>query len=227
MIPEPTQLDRWSGGCLVAAGVLLLPGALHPDIFGTTLAEAALSDSLWGSIHVSALAGAGLSLIGFSGAYLPRAGRLGRLGAVGFGVLVPGLLMVGAVAWSEAFLLPVIAREHPEIFDWDGPVTTSSGVVATAGLGILWWLGLVLLGLAFRRGGTVPAGAALTLAGGALLATVFAALLVPVATPVAVLVLAAGHAWVGAALWTGASGPGPADRPSLHAPSGAEDTRPD
>jgi hypothetical protein len=204
----PTRLDRWSGGCLVASGVLLLPGMLHPDIFETTLSDAALHSAGWVPIHVAALLLVPLSLVGLSGAYLPRAGRLGTLGAVGFGLVVPGLVLTGAVAWAEAFLLPVIAREHPELFDWGGPVTTSWGVLVTTGIAITWWLGLVVLGLGFWRGGAVPAGAALTLAGGALLATVFAGLLVPIATPVAVLVLAAGHAWVGAALWTGAPAPG-------------------
>jgi hypothetical protein len=213
-----TPLDRWSGGCLLASGVLLLPGMLHPDIFDTTVAHAALHEPLWVPIHVAALAVATLSLVGLCGAYLPRAGRLGRLGAVGFGLVVPGLVMTGAVAWAEAFLLPVIAREHAEVFDWGGPVTSSWGVLVTTGMAILWWIGLVLLGLAFHRGGTVPAGAALTLAGGALLAAVFAALLVPIATPVAVLVLAGGHAWIGAALWTGTTASArirtPASQPS-------------
>jgi hypothetical protein len=212
MSTVPPLLDRWSGGCLVASGVLLVPGTLHPDIFETTLSHAALHSAAWVPIHVAALLLATLSLVGLSGAYLPRAGRLGKLGALGYGLVVPGLVMTGAVAWAEAFLLPVIAREHPEVFDWGGPVTTSWGVLVTTGTAITWWIGLVLLGLAFRRGGTVPAGAALTLAGGALLATAFAALLVPVATPVAVLVLAAGHAWVGAAVWTGTPAHGPTAR---------------
>ena len=40
----PTPLDRWSGGCLIAAGPLLLTGVAHPDIFKTTPADAALDE---------------------------------------------------------------------------------------------------------------------------------------------------------------------------------------
>lgn len=35
----PPRLDRWPGACLIAAGLLLVPGTLHPGIFETTLAD--------------------------------------------------------------------------------------------------------------------------------------------------------------------------------------------
>ena len=41
----PTRLDRWSGGCWVGAGLLLLIGVLHPDVFETTFSDAALDNS--------------------------------------------------------------------------------------------------------------------------------------------------------------------------------------
>jgi hypothetical protein len=41
------RLDRWSGGCLVAAGLLLLSTAPHPDVFDTTFADAALHTPFW------------------------------------------------------------------------------------------------------------------------------------------------------------------------------------
>jgi len=206
-LARPTRLDRWAGGCLVASAVLILPGTVHPDIFETTLAHAALHSDLWVTMHVAALVVAMLSLFGFSAIYLPRADRLGRLGGVGFGLLVPGLVMAAAVSWAEAVLLPPLAREQPELFDWDGPVTTAWGVVGTAGLAVLWWIGLVLLGVAFWRAGTVPAPAALTLAGGALLAIVLVTSFVPLGVLLATVVLAVGHAGVGASSWAGATAP--------------------
>jgi hypothetical protein len=33
--------------------------------------------------------------------------------------------MTACVAYAEAFLLPVIARDTPEVFGWEGPVLTS------------------------------------------------------------------------------------------------------
>jgi hypothetical protein len=201
----PTRLDRWSGTCLIAAGVLILPGMLHPDIFETTLARAALDNAVWVPIHLVAVVAVVLTLLGLTGLYGPRAERLGRLGAAGFVLAVIGLVMTACVAYAEAFLLPVIAREQPEVFDWDGPVTTSWAVRVTTGMALLWLVGLVLLGLALWRSGVVPGGAALTLAGGSVAFTVFGGLLVPVLGPLSTLTLAVGYAWVGAALWTGAT----------------------
>jgi hypothetical protein len=201
----PGRLDRWSGASWIAASLLLLLGTLHPDIFETTLAHVA-ADALWVPIHVAALVAVVLTVFGLTGLYVARADRLGRLGAVGFVLAVIGLVMTACVAYAEAFLLPVIARDHPEVFDWDGPVTTSWAVRVTTGMALLWLVGLVLLGLGLRRSGVVPAGAALTLVGGAVAVTVFGGLLIPVLAPLSTLVLAVGYAWIGLALWTGATG---------------------
>ena len=216
-----TGLDRWSGGCWVAAGMLLPVGVLHPDIFETTLADAALNSALWVPMHAAGTVAVVLTLIGLTGLYARRADLLGRVGAVGFALAVPGLVMSGCVAYAEAFLLPVIARDNPAVFDWDGPVTTSWAVRLTAGLALLWLVGLALLGAAFTRSGVLPAAAGLTLAGGAVAFVVFAGPLVPVLGPLATLTLAAGYLLVGASLWTGASGhrqDGAPVRPTLHVP---------
>lgn len=202
----PSQLDRWSGACWIAAGLLLLFGTLHPDIFATNLADAA-ADALWVPIHVAALVAVVLTLFGLTGLYGTRVERLGTLGALGFVFAVVGLVMTACVSYAEAFLLPVLARDHPAAFDWDGPVTTSWAVRTTTGLALFWMVGLVLLGVALWRSGVVPAGAARTLVGGAVAFTVFGALLIPVLAPLSTLALAVGHAWIGLALWTGATGP--------------------
>lgn len=200
-----SSLDRWSGACWIAAGVLFLLGMLHPDIFETTLAHVA-AGAVWVPIHVAALVAVVLTLFGLTGLYVARAERLGRLGAVGFIFAVVGLVMTACVAYAEAFLLPVIARDNPAVFDWDGPVTTSWAVRVTTGMALLWLVGLVLLGFALWRSGAVPAGAALTLAVGAVAFTVFGGLLIPVLAPLSTLALAAGYVWIGRALWTGVTG---------------------
>jgi hypothetical protein len=197
--------DRWSGGCLVGAGLLLLPTAAHPDIFETTLADAALRTPLWTSMHVALIAAMILSLFGLLGLYAAHAAGLGRLGAVGFALAVPGLVVAACAFYWEAFLLPVIARESPELFAWDGPIVASWGV-RTGALAGLWVIGFVLLALALWRARVVPRAAAGTLAGSAVAFALLEGPFVPVVGPMSTLAFASGYAWVGVALWTGAAG---------------------
>jgi hypothetical protein len=203
--PTDRRIDRWSGGCLVGAGLLLLPTAVHPNIFKISFAHAVHGTPLWTPMHASLVLATTLSLAGLMGLYVPRADRLGRLGAVGIVLSVPGSVIAACVFYWEAFLLPVLVRESPELVDLDGPVFASWGVRAGALAG-LWFIGLVLLGLALWRAGEVPGPAALTLV---ISAVAFAALegpFVPVLGPLSTVAVAGGYAWVGVALWTGATG---------------------
>jgi hypothetical protein len=175
-------------------------------LFEATFADAALDTPLWVPMHAAATVAVVLSLFGLTGLYAGRAERLGRLGAVGFALAVPGLVMTACVAYAEAFLLPVIAADTPEAFGWDGPVVASWAVRATTGLALLWLVGFFLLGLALWRSSVVPRGAAATLAASALAFTLFAGPFVPVLGPLSTLAFAAGYVWVSAALWTGATG---------------------
>ena len=201
----PTRLDRWSGGCWVAAGLLLLIGVFHPDVSETTFADAALDTSLWLPMHAAAVVAAVLTLVGLLGLYARRAERLGRLGAVGFALAVPGLVMTACVAYAEAFLLPVIAADTPEVFAWDGPVVASWAIRVTTGLALLWLIGLCLLGLALWRSHLIPRSAALTLAISAVAFIVFAGPFVFLLGPLSTLAFATGYVLVGVALWTGAT----------------------
>ena len=199
------RLDRWSGGCLIAAGALLLSTAPHPDVFESTFAEAALDTPFWAALHAALLVSAILSVVGLLALFARHAGRLGRLGAVGVALAVVGLVIAACVFYFEAFLMPEIARHDPELFAWDGPLVASWGVRLGALAG-LWLIGLVMVGFALARSGGVPRAAAWTLA---VTAAAFALLegpFVPVLGPLSTLAFAAAHAWVGAALWTGATG---------------------
>ena len=217
------QLDRWSGGCLIVAGLLLLPVALHPDVFESTFAHVALDSALWVPMHAALVVAMILSLVGLLGLYGRHAGELGRLGAVGFGMAVTGMVVAACAFFWEAFLLPPIAREAPGLLAWDGPVVTDWGVRASA-LGGLWVIGLAVLGVPLARNRVVPRAAALTLTLSALAFAVLAGPFVPVLGPLSTLAFAGGYAWVGAALWAGASGrrqpPEQRSRPTVPAGTG-------
>ncbi|WP_142458662.1 hypothetical protein [Geodermatophilus aquaeductus] len=201
------------------AGVLIIPVVGHPDIFEATLAHAALGTGLWVPMHAGLVVAVILSLVGLLGLYAGHADRLGRVGAVGFALAVPGLVLAACAFYWEAFLLPVIARHAPGTFAWNGPVVGSWAVVASGSLAALWFIGLALLGLALWRSGLVPAGAALTLAVGAVAFALLAGPFVPVLGPLSVVAFAAGHVWVGAALRAGAARQAADPRPGRRGPS--------
>ena len=81
----------------------------------------------------------------------------------------------------------------------------------------LWIVGLVLLGIALARSGVVPRAAALTLAVSGAAFAVLEGPFVPVLGPLSTLALTVGYVWVGAALWTGATGQ-VADTAHRHSP---------
>ena len=189
----------------MAAGVLLLSTAPHPDVFDSTFAQAALDTPFWVAMHAALLGSAFLTLVGLFGLYGLHAARLGRLGAVGVALAVIGLVVSSCALYFEAFLLPVFARHDPAVFAWDGPLVGSWGFRLSTLAG-LWLIGLVMVGLALSRSGVVPRAAALTLAVSAAAFAVLEGPFVPVLGPLSTLALAVGHVWVGAALWTGATG---------------------
>jgi hypothetical protein len=201
----PTPLDRWSGGCWMGAGLLLLIQVLHPDVSETTFAAAAVETPLWVTMHAAAVLAAMLSLVGLVGLYARHAERLGWLGAVGFAATVVGLVLAASIAYAEAFLLPAIAADAPALFAWDGPVVANRAVQVTSAMALLWLVGLVLLGLALLRSGTVPRLAGLALAVTAMAWLVFAGPFVAVLGPLSTVAFAASHVLIGASLWSGAN----------------------
>jgi hypothetical protein len=207
------RIDRWSGGCLAAAGALLLLNVAHPNVFDTTFAQAALDTPLWVAIHAGLLVAVTLSLAALIGLYARRAGELGRLGAVGFAMALVGMVVAACAFYWEAFLLPPIARQDPGLFAWAGPVVTDWGVRSGALAG-LWFVGLALVVIALWRAGVLPRAVAVTFPASAVAFALMAGPFVPVLDVLATLAFAASYAWLGVALWTHARGTAqPARRP--------------
>lgn len=200
--PANATLVRWSGLCLMAAGVLIAGAVAHPDVFDVGFAVAARESPLWAVWHALWLASVVLSLFGLAGLYVRHADRLTPLGVVGFALAVPGLVLVACVAYVEAFVMPIVARSDPALLDWDGPLLTSAAIRITGGLALVWLLGLLLVGVATWRANIVPRGAAAALTVGAPAFAVFEGLFVPLLGMLSVVVLAAGHVWLGYALWS-------------------------
>ena len=190
---------RWAGGCWIAAGVLLLAELAHPNALGIGFAASSLQ-ALWPAVHVAWVLATVLTLFGLAGLVVRHGPALGRLGLVGAALSVPGLVVAAGLFLTEAFAFPVLAREDPALLDLGGPFLGSLALRLTAGLAGLWFLGLVLVGLAVERARVLPRRTGLLLA---VATAAFAALegpFVPVAGKLAVLLFAAAHVRLGLAL---------------------------
>lgn len=196
-----TVFARCAGGCWIAAGVLLLAELAHPDALGIGFAASSLQ-TLWPAVHVAWVLATVLTIFGLAGLVAGHGSALGRLGLVGAVLAVPGLVVAAGLFLTEAFAFPVLAREDPALLDLDGPFLGSLALRLTAGFAGLWFLGLVIVGVAVERARVLPRRAGLLLA----VATVaFAALegpFVPVAGKVAVVLFSAAQVWFGLALLT-------------------------
>lgn len=201
---------RWAGGCWIAAGVLFLAELAHPNALDRGFAEASLGSS-WPALHVALVVAGILTIGGLAGLVAAWGPALGRLGIAGALLVLPGVVVAGGLFLAEAFLFPGMARADPALLELDGPLLGSAALRLTGALAGLWFVGLVLVGVAVERARVLPRGAGMLLAIGTV---VFAALegpFLPVAGKLAVVLVAAAHLRFGVAL---ASVPSPAGSPS-------------
>lgn len=155
---SPHSLRRLSGIALVLAGPLcLLGGMLHPVIDGDAHGAAALlSDHTAGSIAL--LAGESLLVLGLPGVYGWLAPRLGVTGLVGFVLYllgnalnaIPHLVIMGFAGHE-------LAEHHPDVIaDGDVILPGAAFEAEQVATGLMFLVGLVLLGVAVVRATGVP-----------------------------------------------------------------------
>ena len=190
---------RWAGGCWIAAGVLLLAELAHPDALDIGFAESS-RQTLWPALHVAWVLAAIATLFGLAGLVARLGPALGRLGAAGVLLAVPGVVVAAGLFLTEAFVFPVLAREDPALLDLDGPLLGSLMIRLTGGLAGLWFIGLVLIGVAIERARLLPRGTGMLLAVATVLFAALEGPFLPVAGEIAVVLFAAAHVWVGVTL---------------------------
>jgi hypothetical protein len=190
---------RWAGRCWIAAGVLLLAELAHPDALGIGFA-ASSRQALWPAVHVAWVLAAVLTLFGLAGLMARHGAALGRLGAAGAVLAVVGLVVAAGLFLTEAFVFPVLARENPALLDLDGVFLGSAALRLTGGFAGLWFLGLVLIGVAVERARVLPRFAGMLLAVATVLFGALEGPFLPVAGDLAVVGFSAAQIWLGALL---------------------------
>jgi hypothetical protein len=201
-----TKLIRWSGLAAIAAGMIFAGiQPIHPlDVLtSVTTTHWAIIQSLKTSMCI-------FGLLGLTGLYARQANEAGWLGLAGY--LLFGLFFAHTLplAYTEAFILPLLATEAPTFVEgflgiFNGhPVQMNLGALPTlyalAG-SVGYVLGGLLFGIATFRASILPRWAAGLLSVGSLAPFVLTMLPHPLdrafAVPTGVALV-----WLGYALWS-------------------------
>jgi hypothetical protein len=144
--------SRLAGSALVAGGALAIAGYLLAGTLTGGSGDAHFTDPLWQPLYAIALAGNLLVVLGFPAVLIAQDGRHPRLTAVGYAGTLAALLMLNlGEGVIEGFVKPYLVT-HGGI-----PKVEPAGFVAWQAVALLCALaGLVCLGLAVLRAGTLP-----------------------------------------------------------------------
>jgi hypothetical protein len=115
--------------------------------------------------YTVALLGMGTPLLALTAIYILESAALGRLGLIGYLTAFLGTLIVAGDWWFEAFAIPRIATETPDVLRLPPSASVLVGAIATVGLYTVGW---TLFGLAALRARAFPRAAALLLLAGGL-----------------------------------------------------------
>ena len=178
-----SNLIRWGGLAAVLAGALFIVEAVVVPFIG---------DSHWG-FHTLDAPPHTLLAVGLVGLYLwqTRQGRFGWLGTVGFILVVTACVVIALGGLVIVFV--------------DGVLKAPVGVLDTIHpVELLLLIGSVLFSMATIRANVLPSGGALLIIVGALgfFGIAFAGVGPEWLISVAVVILGAGWAWLGYALWS-------------------------
>jgi len=157
---SPYALIRWSGLCAILGGVLVAAFPLvHPnhDAAGYT-------STTWVPAHLMPHVGAVLALFALLGLFARQFERAGWLGLAGFVAAVIGTASLLTGAMIEAFIIPFMGLQTPEIVDGPPPPGVGEAFMT---ISILFTFGWVLLGIATARAHVLPRSVGILLAVGA------------------------------------------------------------
>jgi drug/metabolite transporter (DMT)-like permease len=200
-----TELTRWSGLALMLGGVAMALFVLLLFPVGGFFGAQRAHHPLWVPAHTMHFISALLMLFGLVGFYARQAERAGWLGRVGFGLAFAGTAMFVGTGLLTAFIWPVLADHAPSILEADGALFAppASAVFFLMLLTIIPGYGL--LAVATRRAGMLPAGGALLMAVGAVLAIIPPEPVGPIPWVGLVLggiLFGSGATWLGYSLWS-------------------------
>jgi hypothetical protein len=215
---DTRQLIRWSGISAMMAGIIFAGiQPIHPpdQLSSVTTAYWAIIQSIKTAMCI-------FGMVGMTGLYVRQAREAGWLGLVGYLLFSFFFAHTLPLAYTEAFILPLLAAESPTFVEgvlgiFNGhPVQTNLGALPVL-YSLSGFVGYVLGGLLFSiatlRAGVLPRRAAGLLTIGAIAPFVLTMLPHPLDRAFAVPTGLA-LAWLGYALWSERHSPAAAIAPS-------------
>jgi hypothetical protein len=143
-----TTLGRAAGLAAVAAGVLFIAVQInHPpmEVASVTTTEWVVRNSM--KVIMAALA-----LAGITGMYLRQVRQAGLLGLIGYLLFASGYLVMMAIAFVAAYILPSLAETAPAYVD--DVLTVAAGGTATGDVG-LFTTANQISGVGYLAGGVI------------------------------------------------------------------------
>jgi hypothetical protein len=185
-----SPISRSAGMLSMIAAVLIMLSQVMRLVGGRLLGPDWATTPVYTLIYTLALLGMGTLLLALTAIYTREFAALGRLGLIGYLIAFLGTVMVAGDWWFEAYAIPKIASEAPEVLGLPPSGSALIGVIATVGLYTVGW---ILLGVAALRARTFPRAAALLLLVGGLAGPL--ALSTPYQVPLAIAI-----GWIGLSL---------------------------
>jgi hypothetical protein len=144
-----SAISRRAGLLSVTAAVIVVLSQVMRLAGGPLLGPGWATTPAYTVTYAVALLGMGALLLALTALYTREFDALGRLGLIGYVIAFLGTLLVAGDWWFEAFAIPKIATEAPEILGLPPSDSLLAGVIATVGLYTVGW---TLFGLAALRG---------------------------------------------------------------------------
>jgi hypothetical protein len=153
-------LTRMAGPLCVAAAVLIVLSQLLRLGLGGIAGAGSVSTVAHTATYAIALLGMAVLLLALTGLYLWEAPALGRLGLAGYLTAFLGTLLVAGDWWFEAFVVPALAAQAPQILAEPPGASVLAGAVATI---VFCTAGWIMFGIAAFRAAVFPRPAAVLL----------------------------------------------------------------
>jgi hypothetical protein len=212
----PSALSRRAGVVSLSAAVLIVLSQIMRLALSRLLGPDWATTPAYTLTYTVALLGMGSLLLAVTAIYTRESAALGKIGLIGYVTAFLGTLMVAGDWWFEAFVVPTIATEAPEVLGLPPSGSVLVGAIATVGLYTVGW---TLFGLAALRARTFPRAAALLLLAGGLAGPL--ALSTPYQIPLAIAI-----GWIGLTLESESRSRHTAATPADPTSSGRADVQP-